>query len=243
MLLAAEVRKDTRPWIHLGVGAITAPLFGLAPLLGYMGWFLGSLVHEMGHCAAAWFLGMPAFPAISLEGHAVALHSERLPFLTLSIWAVLAVTAWRRLAGPARWTALAAVLVLYPALAFTRAGECLHLLAGHGAELAFATLCLWKALDGGFTDSRLERGLYGTVGWFLLGSNARLCLGLMLDASSRARYAENGSFGLTNDMLRVADEVLGSRLQSVAFLVLLASLAVLPAAFGLWRLSSRASEA
>ena len=103
-------------------------------------------------------------------------------------------------------------------------------------------MCLWKTLDGGFTDSRLERGLYGTVGWFLLGSNVRLCLGLMFDASSRVAYAENGSFGLTNDMLRVADEVLGSRLQSVAFLVLLASLAVLPAALGLWKLSSRGSE-
>jgi hypothetical protein len=106
-------------------------------------------------------------------------------------------------------------------------------------ELAFGGLALWKTLDGGFTESRLERGLYGTVGWYLIGTNAKLCLGLMFSDSSRAWYAENGSFGLTNDMIRAAEEVLHTRLQSVAFLMLLATLGALAAAFGLWRLSSR----
>jgi hypothetical protein len=132
--------------------------------------------------------------------------------------------------------------VLYPALAFTGGKECLHLLAGHGGELAFATLCLWKTLDGGFTESRLERGLYGTLGWYLLGSNVRLCFGLMFSSSSREGYAENSSFGLTNDMIRVAEDVLGWRLQSVALLMLLVSLGVLPAALSLWRISSRCRD-
>ena len=235
-----EPASDPRePWIYLGIGAITAPAFALTPLLGFMGWFLASLVHEMGHAAVAWILGMPAVPAISLEGHAAAVHSEPSLPLALLVWGGLAAAAWRLIAGRPRWIALAAVVVLYPALAFTRAGECLHLLAGHGGELAFATLALWKALDGGFTESRVERGLYGTVGWHLLGKNVILCGGLLFSSSSREAYAENGSFGLTNDMIRVAEDVLGWRLQSVALLVLVASLGVVPAALALWRVSSR----
>ena len=62
---------------------------------------------------------------------------------------------------------------------------------------------------------------------------------LALSEWAREWYAENGSFGLTNDMIRVAEDVLNWRLQSVAFLMLLVSLAVLPTAFGLWRISSR----
>lgn len=235
-----EPASDPRePWLYLGIGAVTAPVFALTPLLGFMGWFLASLVNEMGHSAVAWLFGMPAVPAISLEGHAAAVHQEQSVFLALLVWAGLAAAAWRFLADRARWIALGIVVPLYPALAFTRAGECLHLLAGHGGELAFATLALWKALDGGFTDSRLERGLYGTVGWYLVGKNVILCGGLLFSSTSREAYAENGSFGLTNDMIRVAEDVLGCRLQSVALLVLVLSLAVLPAAIGMWRVSSR----
>ena len=204
-----------------------------------MGWFLASLVHEMGHAAMAWLFGSPAFPAISLEGHAVAVHSEQVLVFALLVWAGLAGAAWWKLAGRARWMAIGVVALVYPALAFTQAREVLHLLAGHGAELAFATLCLWKTLDGGFTESRLERGLYGTVGWYLLGRNALLCFGLVTSAASRDEYAGNGSFGLTNDMIRVAEELLGWRLESVALLVLVGSIAVLPAALGLWSVSSR----
>ena len=236
---AAPRAQSMEPWIYLGLGAISAPVFALTPLLGFMGWFLASLVHEMGHTAVAWFFGMPAFPAISLEGHAVSVHSEPIVLFAMFVWAGLGGAAWRFLEGRARWTALGIVGVVYPLLAFTDARECLHLLAGHGGELAFAALCLWKALDGGFTQSRLERGLYGTVGWYLLGTNAKLCLGLMFSDSSREGYAENGSFGLTNDMIRVAHGVLHWRLQSVAFLMLVVTLAALAAAFGLWRISSR----
>jgi hypothetical protein len=227
------------PWIYLGIGAATAPIFALTPLLGFMGWFLRSLAHEMGHCAVAWFFGMAAIPAISLEGHAAAVHTEPSRFLAVLVWAALVGAAWHWLRGRARWTAMAISAVIYPALAFTQAREVLQLLAGHGGELAFATVCLFKALDGGFTQSRLERGLYGTVGWYLLGSNAILCLGLVASPASRQGYSENGSFGLTNDMIRVADDLLDWTLPSVAMLVLLAAIAVLPASWALWRLTAR----
>jgi hypothetical protein len=236
-----EVRDAQRarlePWIYLGVGLVTAPVFALTPILRYMGWFLASLVHEMGHAAVAWSCGMPAIPAISLDGHAAAVHSEQSLFLFALIFAGLMAGVWRVFEGRVRWIVLGLVAVIHPAIALTGAKDLLHLLAGHGAELAFASVCLWKALDGGFTDSKLERGLYGTVGWYLLGKNLFLCWGLMRSAAARAEYDENGSFGLTNDYIRVAQEVLSCPLERVALTMLIASLLVLPAAFALWSLS------
>lgn len=230
---------STAPWLFLGLGLLTAPIFAWTPLLRYMAWFLASLAHEMGHAGLAWLLGMPSVPAISPGGHAAAVHGEQSALLALTVAAVLAALLWTRLAGGRRTLALAALALIYPALAFTGARDLAHLLAGHSAELLFATLCLWKALDGGFTDSRAERLLHGTLGWALLGRNASLCWGLMHSASARATYHSNGSFGLTNDYLRVA-ELLDWKLPAVAVVMLGACCLVLPAALGLWRLSSRA---
>jgi hypothetical protein len=233
-------RAKLEPWLYLGIGLASAPVFAWTPILQYMGWFLASLVHEMGHAGFAWLCGMPAVPAISLGGHAAAVHGEQSVLLALLIAAGIGTAAWQALAGRARWIALASVAALYPLVAFSGAKELLHLLAGHGAEIAFATLCLWKALDGGFTNSRLERALHGTLGWYLLGKNASLCWGLMHSARARSHYRTNGSFGLTNDYIRVAEDVLGCRLPTVAFGMLALCVLVFPAAWALWRLSSRA---
>jgi hypothetical protein len=232
---ALDSRARLEPWFYLGLGLATAPVFAFTPILRFMGWFLASLVHEMGHAAVAWFFGMPAIPAISLEGHAAAVHAPQQVLLALVVCAALAASAWRWLDGIAKWIGLALALIVYPLVAFTGAKDLFHLLAGHGGELVFATLCLWKTLDGGFTSSKLERALYGTVGWYLVGKNVCLCFGLMTSAGARAIYHENGSFGFTNDFLRVAQEVLGCSLQTVGAFMLLASVSVVPVAIVLWR--------
>jgi len=230
---------DRSPWIYLALGLATAPLFAATPLVRFMGWFLASLVHEMGHAAYAWLCGMPAVPAISLEGHAAAAHMKQQPLLVLLIGGGAAAWMGTKLAGTRRWVALGALAVLYPLLALTGVRELGFLLAGHGAELGFGVLCLWKTLDGGFTESRLERALYGTVGWYLVGRNAWLCLGLMGSAAARDEYHSSGSFGLPNDYIRAAEDVLGWQLQSVALLMLIGAILVLPVALALWRATLR----
>lgn len=224
-------------WFYLGLGLVLAPVFTLTPLLGFMGWFLASLVHEMGHSALAWACGMPSIPAISPAGHAAAVHGEQMLFLVAMILLVVVQQIAQRLEGRRRVATIAIFLVAYGVLAFTPLRELAFLLAGHGGELAFATLCLWKSLDGGFTDSRAERLAYSVLGWFLAGKNLWLFVGLATSDESRAHYADNGSFGLTNDLIRVAEEVLGWRLESVALLAVPCALAVLPAALALWRRS------
>jgi hypothetical protein len=230
------VNEFREPLLFLGVGLLLAPVFAFAPGLRYMGWFLSSLFHETGHTAAAWFLGCPAFPAIRLDGHAAALHKPQVLFIALTVWASLAFATWsaRRRRG---WTvALGLATLIYPALAFTGAKELLHLLAGHLGELTFAAIFFWRALAGGFTQTAIERALYAVVAWYLIGQNLWLCARLVFSEAARAWYHSNGSFGLTNDYIRAANDVLGCSLEMVAAGMFVAGLAVLPLAFLIWRI-------
>lgn len=239
-LLAARDRLErtssTRaPWLYLAIGLVTAPVFALTPVLQLMGWFLASLVHEMGHSGFAWLCGMPSIPAISPTGHAAALHGDQSVALAFMALGGLVFAAWKFLEGRARAAAIAVALVVHPLLAFTPARELLFLLAGHGGELAFATWALVKTLDGGFTKSKPERALHGTLGWFLIGRNAWLGFGLATSSGARAHYASSGSFGLENDLVRASRDVVGTRIETAGVVLVLASLAAVVLALVLWR--------
>lgn len=213
----------------LVLGAVLAPLF-LLPILRYMGWFLASLVHETGHCLFAWLFGHPAFPAIRLDGHAAAVHREQHLILVVLVGAVLAWLLYLA-RNRRRLRILAGVgLVLYPLLALTEGRDILHLLGGHLGELAFAGIFFVRALSGGVTESLAERVTYAVCAWFLTGRNVVLAFSLMTSEAARAHYAGSGSYGLTNDYLRVARDHLHWSLEGVAGLMLLCSIATLPIA-------------
>lgn len=224
-----------RPWFFLLVGVPGALVFAAGPFMRLYAWFLSALFHESGHTAAGLLVGMPSFPAISLRGHAAAHIGQQSTFMVFLIWAGLAWVAWRQRRRPVALGAMVAVVLAYPLIAFTSAREGLILLGGHCGELAFATLCLWRAMTGGFTHNELERGAYSVLGWVLVGGNVSLCWGLATSAAARAWYAENGSFGLTNDYIRVAHDVVGTGLPPVAAVMLVVSLLPVPLGIALAR--------
>lgn len=226
------VRRD-RPLVYLGIGAVAAIAFTLTPLLKYMGWFLSSLVHEAGHCAAAWTMGCPSIPAIRLDGHAAAVHGEQSKVFAAVVFLGLAYYAWRRRSIP-----LGALALAHPVLAFTGARDWFFLLAGHLSEIAFGGVFFWRALVGGFTQSRPERVAYGACAWYLVLGNVWLSGGLMFSESVRQWYRGSGSFGLENDYLRLAKS-LHIGVGAVAFLMLLVALAALPVA---WRFALRTAR-
>lgn len=232
-LPSREAEQEPSPYAILGIGGALAPLLGLLPVLQYVGWFLASLVHEIGHCIVAWTFGAPAYPAIRIDGHAAAMHGEQKTFLVLIVWLLIVWVAWSMRHRPRLRILLGIALVLHPLMAFTQSHEILHLLAGHLAELAFAGLAFHRAFSGGFTESTAERITYAMVAWFLLGKNVLMNFGLMTSEKARQAYLGNGSFGLEQDFMRAARELSWS-LSSVGVLMLLISLAVLPTMVFLW---------
>ncbi len=222
-----------RPLVYLGIGAVAALAFTLTPLLRYMGWFLASVAHEGGHCAAAWAMGCPAIPAIRLDGHAAAAHGPQSTIFAGAVLIGLGYFAWRRRSIP-----LGALAIVYPLLAFTGVRDWIFLLAGHLSEIAIGGVFFWRALVGGFTNTRAERAAYGACAWYLVGNNIWLAGGLIFSDSVRHWYRGSGSFGLTNDYLRLANS-LHVGVGVVAFFMLLVALAALPVA---WRFALRTAK-
>ncbi|MHC4934241.1 MAG: hypothetical protein ACYTGV_18880, partial [Planctomycetota bacterium] len=217
--------------MFVGIGALIAPIFTFTPFLSFMGWFLSSLVHETGHCAVAWAAGCPAIPAISLAGHAMARHSGQSIALCFVIWALIGYLAWRWRETKPLHFGFIGLAAFYPLFAFTGLKEFFFLLGGHLGELTFAAVFFWRAMVGGFTKSSAERVAYATLGWFLVAGNVWLSGGLLFSEEVRAWYRVSGSFGLTNDYIRLARDVMGVGLGAVAFLMLLVSFLPLPAAW------------
>ncbi|MCB9880541.1 MAG: hypothetical protein H6832_14085 [Planctomycetes bacterium] len=197
----------TPQWIvALGIGLVLSPLLSLTPLLQYIGWFLASLFHECGHCVIALFTGHSAIPAIRLDGHAAAIHGPQSKLLVWATWALLGYGVFWFRERLAIACGFAGLTLVYPALVFTGFGEVAHLAAGHLGELAFASYAMWCASTGGFTQGMAERVAYALLGFWLFGRNAVLFFGLFADASARAHYEGNGSFGMQNDLIRIADQ-------------------------------------
>jgi hypothetical protein len=219
-----------RSVFYLLLGVPLAVLFTWGPVMRYAGWFLKSLVHEMGHTAAAWFLGCPAFPAIRLDGHAAAMHSEQVLLLTAAVWAGLAYGVFHFRTRRSLLIIFLAAAAHYPLLAYTGFREVAHLAAGHLGELVFATIFFWRALSGGFVNSEVERPVYAMLGWFWMGGNLFLFGSLVLSEASRQWYYLNGSFGMRNDFIRLAEDFFHVPLAMVCLPMILISLLPLPAA-------------
>jgi len=212
----------------LMIGAALAPVFTFTPLLKYMGWFIKSLAHEMGHSLAGWFFGCPAFPAIRLDGHAAAFHQGQIFILAFCVMAALCYSVFHFRSNRKLMIVLAVCTLAYPAIAFTRTMDLFHLFAGHLGELALAVICIWRAMSGGFSSSMIERGVYSVLGWYLASANAVLCGKLLWSQAARSDYASSGSFGLTNDYIIIAENYFNTSVQSIAVIMLIISLLAIP---------------
>jgi hypothetical protein len=213
------------PWLVLGIGLAFVPQLFLPRMFT---WFLAAIPHEIGHATAGCLLGRPSAPAISLAGEAWTGIQELQPPLVWLLAAAFAGAAWWQRALRVRSLALGTTAVALPAVAFTGAAEIAIAAAGHVAELAFAAWCYATCWHGGRTGSAAERTAGALAGGLLQGTNLRLCWGLLADAGARAHYASNGSLGLKNDYLVLAEDLCGCRLQSVALCMLVVAIAALP---------------
>ena len=218
----------------LVLGLVTAPLLGVLPLFG---WFLGALCHELGHTAAALLAGRPAIPRINPAGEALTTYGDPQLFASFLIPALVGLGLWHLFQGAWRYGVLGALALLVGAMhANPAVGKVVFLTSGHLGELLLATVFLWRAWTGGFTESHGERVLYGTVGFFLVGSNLKLTLGLVFSEASRAWYRGPGAGACENDYVRLSRDLFGCELETVALGMTLPALLtpVLAIALG-WR--------
>ncbi|NRA37104.1 MAG: hypothetical protein HRU15_03100 [Planctomycetes bacterium] len=206
--------------VHM-TGIISSGLHGM---LMYIFWWWGALCHEIGHVLVNNYLGMPSYPVLSPSG-AMAVHLRQTFILNLIMFAATVYLAWN-IRKVAYWSCLAwAAVVMYPILAtHYLTQELMQNYGGVGGELLFAAIFMWRGWTGGFIESQAERPVYTAVAWIMIIDNFNFALGLIFSSSFRAMYSSNGSFGLTNDLIKAASNM-GVSLQTAALPLLLATIA------------------
>ncbi len=186
------------------IGAVAAFVVLMMPYVSFILGAFSTLVHEFGHALFAWVFGYPSIPAFDfVYGGGVAIHFER---ANVILWAVYAFSAWLLVRYHKRGgtvVLLLGAIALYSLLAFTTAHQVLLLFMGHGTELAFASLFLFRAISGHATFHETERVLYGFIGFLLQFRALQFVYDFFYDPVFRDFY-QQGKGGLTNDFQRIA---------------------------------------
>jgi hypothetical protein len=216
----------------MAVGGGLALLVYSVPFLRFVFHTLITLVHELGHAAVAWSFGIPAVPAFDfVYGGGVTLDQGRSTGLTILIYLGFLGLAYRLRSSRGYLIALAVWTCAYTLAAFTPLHEVLQIAMGHGSELLFAGVFLYRALTGSACRAAGERPLYAFCGWFILINDAAFALSLLTSASSVADYEEAKGGGHWMDFSRLADDYLHVDLRAIVFLFLLAVVLVPFAAY------------
>jgi len=192
--------------------------FLLSPLI--------TLVHELGHAFTAWLFGYPAIPAFDFRyGGGVTLHGDRVGFLVVLLYAGLAGLAYYCRHHRPLLIALGVLTAIYTLFALSPIHEMLFVAMGHGFELLFAMIFLYRALSGWGCRYAIERPLYAMLGFFIVLFNMRFAWQLQFNDVFRELYLM-GKGGIDHDLVRLARDFFHTDLATVVglygFLVILA---------------------
>src|SRR5262249_21436063 len=157
-------------------------------LLRFVFHTLITLVHELGHAVASWAFGIPAIPSFDfVYGGGVTVSQGRSTGLMVLIYLALAALAYRIRDNRGYLIALLAWVCAYTLAAFTAAHEAIEVAMGHGSELIFAGIFLYRALTGASCRVEGERPLYASCGFFILLNDAMFAVSLL---TSKANVAD-----------------------------------------------------
>lgn len=207
------------------IGGALALAVSLIPFLNFVFSYLVTLIHEFGHCITGWLFGYPSIPAFDfLHGGGVTLHQNRHTGVLAIFYFAFGLAIYHLRRNRRAVIVLLAVTAGYTLVTFTSLHEILRLFMGHGAELIFAGLFLYRALSGEKIRVPGERPLYAFAGFFILFSDVRFAFGLLTSHERRLEYELAKGGGAWMDFSQIAEIHLGTGLTVVAGLFLLCCL-------------------
>ncbi|MBK5254672.1 MAG: hypothetical protein JJE39_01425 [Vicinamibacteria bacterium] len=233
-----ETLGITHPgWKAGAIGFGMAVALTFFPFLSFILSPLTTMVHEIGHTVVLWLFGYSAIPAFDF-GNGGGVTMSDLERSVLIVWAWVAgwlILAWWQKEKPGVLIALAGAAVGY-FLMYNGTGEVLAItLGGHGGEIAFAALFLYRGLTGWGCKVEAERPLYAFLAFMILFAGIRLGNSLLGPTIERTWYLQ-GKGGIDNDLVTGA-QILSWRLEGMARFLMAVELLAIPAAF--WAASMR----
>ena len=220
----------------LAIGLVAFPLAKLLFIPNYVFNFLATLVHECGHSLFAWLVGRPSIPSVSVAGGGVTVWSDQKWFLCMAILAALVMLTLRYRESRGIWIPLAAAVILYPFLAFTRARDVVPIAGGVALECFGAAACFYTVFEV-HLERPFERPLYALWGWWMIlnrGAETVLMMKSRAYWESQTVIDSGIAAGLTSD-LEMIRQLLGSSPAPILGVVLFLCVAAPPgAAFAAW---------
>ncbi len=229
-------------WVAAGAGLVLAILTQLVTILEILIGHFVVLVHEFGHAVFGWLFGYPSIPAFDFSyGGGVTSHQQQSLSITILFYAAATALAWAFRTNRLSLALIVGLTCVYSLLLFSPAHEGVILAMGHGAELGFAALFLYRAFTGRACHHAVERAAYAWIGFHIVIHDALFAHGLATSALAREIYGDAKGGGHWMDFSRLAGEFLQVPLAYVAatFLALCAlpPLIALAAALGRAQLS------
>ncbi len=218
-------------WKAAAIGLAMACALTFFPFLSFVLRPFSTLVHEIGHTVVFWVFGYSAVPAFDFaEGGGVTMTDYDRSALIVWAWVVgLVILAWWQRERRGILAALLGVAVAYFLMYNTRGEHLAITLGGHGGEIVFGALFLYRGLTGWGCKIEAERPLYVFVAFMMLFTSLRLGFVLLGNTVEKAWYLE-GKRGIDNDLVMGA-LYLGWKLEGMARALIAMSILAIPAAF------------
>ena len=227
----SDLRQNAAHRALIVGGALAVGVY-VVPFLRFVFRTLITLVHELGHALTAWAFGIPALPAFDFAyGGGVTVHQGRSTGLIVLIYLGFVGLAYWVRQNRGYLIALALWVCAYTLVAFTPLHEAVEIAMGHGSELIFAGIFLYRALTGNACRAPGERPLYAFCAFFILLNDVVFALSLLTSAASVADYEEAKGGGHWMDFSRLAEDYVHVDLQAIVFLFLIAVVLVPFAAY------------
>ena len=219
-------------WISFAIGGLLAVIALVIPLVGFVADVLITVIHELGHVATAWILGSPALPSFDLfYGGGVSHTFARQPILILLVYAAFAGMAYRSRDERRALVTILVAVGIYSAVVFSPLRDILITAMGHGMELLFAAVFLYRALSAAISSAAKSVRCTLFSGFTSSSPMPDLAYRLISSHEFREDYgqAKGGSYSM--DFSRIAEENLHVRLEVVATFFLVACVLTPLAAF------------
>jgi len=181
------------------------------------------IIHEGGHAAMGWLFGYPTIPAFDfIFGGGVAIHFGRSSAVLMLIYGGLLWWIYRSRRNVFASRMLLGFLILYTSLVATRHHEAIIVAMGHGFELIFALIFLYRAIDGFGCRYSIERPLSAAIAFTIIFNDLRFAWNLLHDPVTRAIYFQGKGGILDHDFTRLARDFFHVEFDTVvtSFLVL-----------------------
>jgi hypothetical protein len=188
------------------------------------------IIHELGHAITAWAFGCPAVPAFDFRyGGGITAHYNQLRPLLIVPAGLIVYLGYLTRKDPRLLACVCILGVLYAALAFTAGHQVVAKAMGHGMELLFSVIFLFRAMTGVGVLVPAERPLYAMLGLWFDFHNLRFAHGLLTSAEAQQAYASAKGGGDWMDFAQIARDLNWAQ-DSVVALYMLFCIMTIPVA-------------